>query len=140
MGKGRTHYEQVPLEIVKKIAELQRDKVAPGIVEEAVTVPARPNGNSEHHNAEPGLKFPKWQKLCQEALVELDPEKLKERVLIAEAAVYVRLQELAQGPDGQEERQALIDVTSSLRYLKRDVLKYPDWEPLSQVQPVPSNM
>jgi hypothetical protein len=135
MGKGKTHYEQVPLEIVKKIVEEQRDEVGPGIVEDPVTVPAMPNDNSES-----GLKSPKWRKLCQEALIELDPDKLKERVLIAEAAVYVRLQELAQSPDGQEERQALIDVTSSLRYLKRDVLKYPDWEPLSQVQPVPSNM
>ena len=139
MGKGRTHYDQVPLEIVKKIVEQQRDEVAPGVVEDVVTVPAMPKDNPKH-NSETGLRFPKWQKLCQEALVELDPQKLKERVLIAEAAVYVRLQELAQGPDGQEERQALIDVTSSLRYLKRDVLKYPDWEPLSQVQPVPSSM
>jgi hypothetical protein len=134
MGKGKTHYQQVPLEIVKKIVE-QQVEVVPAIVEDAVAVPAMPNDNSES-----GLKFPKWQKLCQEALVELDPEKLKERVSIVEAAVYVRLQELAQNPDAQDERQALIDVTSSLRYLKRDVLKYPDWEPLSQVQPVPSNM
>jgi hypothetical protein len=134
MGKGKTHYEQVPLEIVKKIVE-QQVEVVPAIVDDAVAVPAMPNDNSES-----GLKFPKWQKLCQEALVELDPEKLKERVSIAEAAVYVRLQELAQNPDAQDERQALIDVTSSLRCLKRDVLKYPDWEPLSQVQPVPSNM
>jgi hypothetical protein len=140
MGKGKTHYEQVPLEIVKKIVEQQADKVGPGVVDDAVTVPAMPNDPSEHHDSESGLKFPKWQKLCQEALVELDPDKLKERVLIAEAAVYVRLQELAQSPDGQEERQALIDVTSSLRYLKRDVLRYPDWETRSQVQPVPSSM
>jgi hypothetical protein len=140
MGKGKTHYDQVPLEIVKKIVEQQRDEVGPGVVEDAVTVPATPKDNSERQTSGPGLKFPKWQKLCQEALVELDPEKLKERVLIAEAAVYMRLQKLAQSPDGHEERQALIDVTSSLRYLKRDVLKYPDWESLSQVQPVPSNI
>jgi hypothetical protein len=134
MSKGKTHYEKVPLEIVKKIVEQQRDEVGSGIAEGAVTVPETPDDNSEQ-----GLKFPKWQKLCREALVELDPDKLKERVLLAEAAVYVRLQELAQRPGEQEERQALIDVTSSLRYLKRDVLKYPDWES-SQVQPVPSNM
>jgi hypothetical protein len=140
MGKGKTHYEQVPLEIVKKIVEEQGVEVDAGTLEDAVTVPETSNDNSERHHPDPGLKFPKWQKLCQEALIELDPDKLKERVLIAEAGVYVRMQELAQSPDGQEERQALIDVTSSLRYLKRDVLKYPDWEPLAQVQPVPSSM
>jgi hypothetical protein len=53
---------------------------------------------------------------------------LKERIAVAEAAVVARLQELANGAEGQAERQALLDVTSSLRFLKRDTLKFPDWE------------
>ena len=75
-----------------------------------------------------GLQYPQWQKLCQEALIELQPDKLRERIEVAEAAVVARLQELANATDGQVERQALLDVTSSLRFLKRDSLKFPDWE------------
>ena len=75
-----------------------------------------------------GFQYPHWQKLCAEALTELNPEKLKQRIAVAEAAVVARLQELANATDGQVERQALLDVTSSLRFLKRDTLKFPDWE------------
>ena len=67
-------------------------------------------------------------KVCQEALIELDREKLKEKVAAAEAMVFQRLQEIADRTDAQAERQALMDVTSSLRFLKRDVLKFPDWK------------
>jgi hypothetical protein len=38
------------------------------------------------------------------------------------------LQELANKADAHAERQALLDVTSSLRFLKRDILRFPDWE------------
>jgi hypothetical protein len=139
MRKAKTHFEQVPLEIVRKIAEPQRDEPAAGpngqgIVENAVTEPG-----AADHNSEQGLRYPKWQKVCQEALVELDLDKLKERVFFAEAAVFVRMQELPKSSDGEEERLALIDVISSLRYLKRDALKYPDWESPCQVQPVSRN-
>jgi hypothetical protein len=74
------------------------------------------------------FQYPRWQKVCQEALTELQPDKLKERIAVAEAAVVARLQELANGTDAPVERQALLDVTSSLRFLKRDTLRFPDWE------------
>jgi hypothetical protein len=85
------------------------------------------NGEMTDENDQ-GLQYPGWQKLCQEALIEIDKDKLKERVAAAEAVVFRRLQELADSTDGQAERQALLDVTRSLRFLKRDVLKFPDWE------------
>jgi hypothetical protein len=121
------------LEIVRQIAQREEAGVnvnsnGHGIVDSSggrnETVD-RSNGASEDGQ---GLEYPRWQKVCQEALTELQPDKLKERIAVAEAAVVARLQELANGTEGQAERQALLDVTSSLRFLKRDILKFPDWE------------
>jgi hypothetical protein len=133
MRMTKRYFEQVPLEIVRQIAKQEEAGVnvnsnGLGIVDrsgsrnEAVD---RGNGASE---GDQGFEYPQWQKVCQEALTELQPDKLKERIAAAEAAVVARLQELANGTDGQMERQALLDVTSSLRFLKRDTLKFPDWE------------
>lgn len=48
-----------------------------------------------------------WQRMLHEALVEQDPERLKERVAEAEVAVFLRLQDLAQAQDSPAERNAL---------------------------------
>lgn len=37
------------------------------------------------------IEYPNWQKLCQDALVELDKDKLRERIAAAEAAISNRL-------------------------------------------------
>jgi hypothetical protein len=121
MRTAKTHYEKVPLEIVKRIAE------QPSTDKAASSFGHMGNGEMTDENDQ-GRQYPGWQKLCQEALIEIDKDKLKERVAAAEAAVFRRLQELAHSADGQAERQALLDVTNSLRFLKRDVLKFPDWE------------
>lgn len=139
MRKAKTHFEQVSLEIVKKIAEQQRrdetvNSDSPVTVESPGTKTETADNNQFH-----GLQYPAWQKLCQEALMELDNDKLKKRVADAEAAVFLRLQELAYCGDGHEERQALLDVSSSLRFLKRDVLKFPDWEYSGKIQSDASN-
>jgi len=76
----------------------------------------------------PEIVYPTWQHEYQAALVELDREKLKERVEAAEAAIYRRLQHLSQKSDDFTERQVIDDALHSLRVLKRDELKYPDWE------------
>jgi hypothetical protein len=70
-----------------------------------------------------------WQKSIRAALLELDPEILKQRVVDAEVAIFRRLQELSSGSDSGEERQALQDASNTLRLLKKEVLKYPDWRP-----------
>jgi hypothetical protein len=120
MRTAKTHYEKVPLEIVKRMAKQSTDKTASSFG-------VMGNGDATDENDQ-GLQYPGWQKLCQEALIEIDKDRLKERVAAAEAVVFRRLQELAHSTDGQAERQALLDVTRSLRFLKRDVLKFPDWE------------
>lgn len=66
--------------------------------------------------------------MLREALVEQDPEKLKERVDEAEAAVFLRLQDLAQTQDSSAERAALHDASKALLTLKTHGLKFPDWK------------
>ena len=68
-----------------------------------------------------------WQSILREALVELNPEKLKSKVAVAEEVIFKRLQTLDQQPDGAQERHALQDASNILLTLKREVLKYPDW-------------
>ena len=69
-----------------------------------------------------------WQRMLHEALVEQDPERLKERVEEAEAAVFLRLQDLAHTQDGPAERNALQDSSRALLALKIDTLKFPHWK------------
>ena len=68
------------------------------------------------------LKYPKWQHEFQEAVVELDGEKLIEKIHKFETAVFVRLQELASSSDHHDERQAMTDAASTIVVLKRDKL------------------
>jgi hypothetical protein len=69
-----------------------------------------------------------WQRTLHEALVEQDPERLKERVAEAEAAVFLRLQDLAQTQNSPAERNALQEASKALLALKRDTLKFPHWK------------
>jgi hypothetical protein len=68
-----------------------------------------------------------WQQIIQEALVELDRDKLKAKIAEAESAIFNRFQALDRNADGAEERNALQDASNTLLALKREVLKYPDW-------------
>jgi hypothetical protein len=72
--------------------------------------------------------YPEWQGEYQSALLELDRDKLQERVAGAEAAIFKRLQAISQSSDHQAERQAIGDAVANLRFLKRDNLGFPDWE------------
>jgi len=71
-----------------------------------------------------GMQYPEWQKLCQDALVELDKNKLPERVAAAEAAIVSRLQAMEAGDDSLKERQAIADALANLRVLKRESIGY----------------
>ena len=66
------------------------------------------------------LKYPEWQEPLQQALLELDTDKLKARIASAEIAIFSRLQALTRGPYHPAERQALEDALATLRVLKRD--------------------
>jgi hypothetical protein len=66
------------------------------------------------------LEYPVWQKTYQEALLELDLQKLPERVSKAEMAIALRLQELKLSSNGHVERQALDDALRNLKILQRE--------------------
>ncbi len=83
---------------------------------------------ADANSPSPRILYPDWQNEYLAALVELDGEKLLERVKAAETAIFNRLQALSQSADSQAERQAIDDALASLRVLKRDNLGFPDWE------------
>ena len=69
-----------------------------------------------------GIRYPEWQKPYQQALLELDQEKLRDRIAAAETAISNRLRALAGDSNHHAERQASEDALSSLRVLKRNRL------------------
>ena len=73
------------------------------------------------------LKFPDWQPEFEAALLEADPEKLRERLEAAEVAMFLRSQALAHSPDGHVEKQALREAITKLRLIQTEKLGYPDW-------------
>ena len=74
------------------------------------------------------ILYPDWQQEYQVALLELDPQKLSERIANAETAIFKKLQDIAQSPNHEAERQAIEDALASLRTLKTENLGFPDWE------------
>jgi len=66
------------------------------------------------------LKYLKWEREFQEAVLERDREKLFEKIQQLETAIFVRLQELASDSDHHSERQAIADAVSTIRELKKD--------------------
>jgi hypothetical protein len=74
------------------------------------------------------LRYPDWQTRVQDALIELDQDKLKARVVEAEAAIFNRLQQLSRSLNHFDERRAIESATAALRVVKREVLGFPDWE------------
>jgi hypothetical protein len=74
------------------------------------------------------LRFPDWQREYEAALLEVDPQKVAERVKAAEAAIFLRQQALANNPDGHAERQAIDDAMRALRVIQTETMNYPDWK------------
>lgn len=62
------------------------------------------------------LRFPEWQKPCEDALAEPDSEKLFERVILAETAIFRRLQALTSAP-ARIELEAIDTMLNRLRCL-----------------------
>jgi hypothetical protein len=73
-------------------------------------------------------KYPKWQTPLQEAILEFDREKLREKIEKLETSILERLQELQLGTNGHSEREAINEALSTLRIIKRNKLGYPDWK------------
>ena len=73
-----------------------------------------------------GLRYPNWQKPVQEALVELDKNKLKERIASAERAISQRLEAIERSPTDRAEREAMQQALASLRVVKKESVNFPD--------------
>jgi len=71
-----------------------------------------------------------WKNLVAEAVAESIPKKLQEKIAVAEAAIFERLQALAANshPHSAEIRE-LREASAALLALKTDVLRFPDWRP-----------
>src|SRR5258708_3082387 len=69
------------------------------------------------------LKDSSWQKPYLDAMLETYPDRLKDRVASAEAALQLRLRELADSPDSQAERQCLADAPNGLLVLKKETAR-----------------
>lgn len=74
------------------------------------------------------IRFPEWQQQYKAVLSEKDPAKLRRLVDAAEAAIFDRLQALAQTSDGDAERAALAEATRNLQRIQVEALGYPDWQ------------
>ena len=73
------------------------------------------------------IKYPHWQREFEAALREDDPQSLRQRVDVAEAALFLRSQALVGSAQGQAEQQAISDAIRTLRAIQREKLGYPDW-------------
>ena len=63
------------------------------------------------------LKYPMWQGLLRDAILEFDPQKLPQKVQQTEAVIRARYQALCSEGSLTEERQALVDALATMRVL-----------------------
>lgn len=73
------------------------------------------------------VRFPDWQLEYEAALLEVDPQKLPDRVKAAETAIFLRQQALVHSSDGHAEQEAIEDAMRALRFIQTEKLGYPDW-------------
>ena len=78
------------------------------------------------------IEFPDWQNEYVAALLEFEPDKLRERIVEAEGAISKRLHAIAGNVNHTCERQAMADALANLRVLKREKRSHPDWETKSK--------
>lgn len=61
-----------------------------------------------------------WFDVYKAAMLELDPQKLPERIVAAKEAVHLRLKAIEGNSDHHAERQQIEDALNSLRILERE--------------------
>jgi hypothetical protein len=62
-----------------------------------------------------------WNRLYQDALLEVDGSKLEDKIVLASTAIEARLRELAKARDESRERDVLIDALQILQTLRREI-------------------
>jgi hypothetical protein len=66
------------------------------------------------------LRYPLWQEPVRLAVIEIDPQKLKEKIMAARQAIEARRAQLNGNCDNRDERIALDDAMRTLQLLGRD--------------------
>ena len=61
-----------------------------------------------------------WFEVYKAAMLEIDPQKLPERVVAAREAILLRLKNIEGDADHHAERQQIDDALSGLRTLERE--------------------
>ena len=128
MFNVKTHFEQVPLEVVKKIlADEARPEnpVGKDFFEASAEIESHDGRNAMSDRQQ---EYPQWQVPLQDLLLEFDQEKAGEKMQKVEALIFERLQRLHEEGDFHSERLALNDALMTLRILKRNKLGFPDWK------------
>jgi len=82
-------------------------------------------GDHDTPTSTANLKFPDWQHEFEAGLLEGDPEELPRRVQAAEAAIFLRQQELIHSSNGHVERQAIFDAMRTLRAIQTEKMHNP---------------
>jgi len=135
MSERKTFFEQVPVETVKKICQEKNYRSKERIRREDDETACHPDSARSRTvyvaaltplckkegtvtNESQDLRYPEWQRTIQAALLEFDPEKLQERISVAEAAISARLDRLSKVSDGDAERMAIEDGLRLLSFLK----------------------
>ena len=67
-----------------------------------------------------------WQLPYYEALLEVNEERLRRKVKVAEEKIHARLENLASDINNHGERQAIADALQALRILRKRCLELPD--------------
>jgi hypothetical protein len=117
MKKATTHFEQIPVEMAKKIA--------------ARFPETKPSGNGSAGAGQGEItssqlttakaEYP-WQEPYEAAILETDNVKLQLHLPVAEAAVDGRVRELQASYRGTpEEQQAIHDARTGLNVLRREL-------------------
>lgn len=138
MSASKAHFEQISVELVKKIAEQnspqrepgalgvktsklsnRKDQASPTAHAQQVTsqdLITQPSGEANSYQQ---LQYPQWQEAYRLALLELDSEKLKQRVAASEALIFARRRAIEGDALHLEEQHAILDALSGLKVLKR---------------------
>jgi hypothetical protein len=121
MQSRKTHFEQVPVEFVKQIAERFADHAATSSLGSLKEERSGREGDCSTRIgafSDEILRYPEWQRSYRDALLELDEGKLKERIALAETAISNRLRHASLRSPDTSELRAIDDALACLRLLK----------------------
>ena len=62
------------------------------------------------------LKYPQWQEAYLAAMLDMNPQTMKSRISVAQAAIQKRVMNVSNKPNS-EEQEAISDALSNLRVL-----------------------